>query len=286
MKRLIGLPAIQLSRNKLGKPLLLTAMGCLLMFAASAQAAYDVTIAASGASSGGAWVGNTWTPSASGSTVLASEVATHLGSGATIIDTTGAGAENGDIVVNGAVAWSANLLTLNAQRHITIKASLSGSGSASLALAYGQGAVAAGNAGVYTLSNGAKISLPAGANFSTKLGNNVAATPWTVITALGAAGSVTTTDLQGMNGNKAGKYVLGADIDASSTSGWNDNGSGGFYGFTPAPRRRLAASWPRRPPPPFRDRRRPRPRRQRALHQPLDHQLHRPVRSTQRRTGA
>jgi len=34
-------------------------MGCAMMFAASAQAAYDVTIVGSGAGSGGAWIGNT-----------------------------------------------------------------------------------------------------------------------------------------------------------------------------------------------------------------------------------
>ncbi len=204
------------------------AAALLSFLAAPALAAYDVTIAASGASSGGAWVGNTWTPNSSGSTVLASEVATHLGNGATVIGTAGAGADNGDIFVNGAIAWSANLLTLNAQRHVAIKASANGSGTAQLALEYGQGAVAAGNTSTYTLSGGAQVSLPAGANFSTKLGSDGATTPWTVITALGAAGSVSTTDLQGMNGNKAGKYVLGADINASATSTWNASA-----GFTP-----------------------------------------------------
>lgn len=54
-----------------------------------------------------------------------------------------------------------------------------------------------------------------------------------MITGLGAAGSTTGTDLQGMVGNLGGKYVLGADIDASATSGWNSNGSGGYYDFAP-----------------------------------------------------
>ena len=35
-------------------------------------------------------------------------------------------------------------------------------------------------------------------------------------------------DLQGMNGALGGNYVLGADIDASATSGWNAG-----KGFTP-----------------------------------------------------
>jgi hypothetical protein len=90
-----------------------------------------------------------------------------------------------------------------------------------------------GNTSTYTLSNGAQVSLPAGPNFSTKLGSDGGTTSYTVITSLGAAGSTTATDLQGMAGNLAGKYVLGADINASPTSGWNSNGSGGFYGFAP-----------------------------------------------------
>lgn len=42
---------------------------------------------------------------------------------------------------------------------------------------------------------------------------------------MGAEGSTTGTDLQGMNGNLGGNYVLGANIDASTTSGW-DSGAG------------------------------------------------------------
>jgi len=48
---------------------------------------------------------------------------------------------------------------------------------------------------------------------------------YTVITALGAEGSRTGTDLQGILGALSGNYVLGADIDAASTSSWN-TGSG------------------------------------------------------------
>jgi len=224
MKQLTKLMAIRPSSNnhdhsptRIGISRLML-LGALL-FVQSAQAAYDVTIAASGSSSGGSWVGDTWTPSASGSTVLASEIATHLASGPTVIGTAGGGADNGDITVNGAFSWSANGLTLSAQRNIAIKASLSGSGTASLVLEYGQGAVAAGNTGTYTLSGGAQVNLPAGGNFSTKLGSDGGTVAYTVITALGAAGSVTATDLQGMSGALGGKYALGANIDACLTGG-------------------------------------------------------------------
>jgi hypothetical protein len=164
--------------------------------------------------------------------VLASEIATHLSGGPTVISTAGAGADNGDIFVNSAVSWPTNSLTLSAQRNIAIKANLNGSGSAQLALEYGQ-ISAGGNGSTYTLSNGAQVNLPAGGNFSTKLGTGGGLVAYTVITALGAVGSTTSTDLQGMSGTLNGKYALGANIDASATSGWNSNGSGGFYGFAP-----------------------------------------------------
>jgi hypothetical protein len=113
------------------------------------------------------------------------------------------------------VSWSANKLTLNAQTNININTAMNGSGAASLALEYGQGAAAAGNASAVNVR--APINLPAGQNFSTKQGANGALTNYTVITSLGAAGSVTGTDLQGINGNLSANYVLG-NIDALPTS--------------------------------------------------------------------
>ena len=137
---------------------------------------------------------------------------------------------NGDIFVNDPVSWSANLLTLNAQRNININANLNGSGTASLALQYGQGAVAAGNTSNYYAS--APVNLPAGNSFSTKLGSDGATVNYTVITSLGAAGSTTALDLQGMNGNLAGYYALGSNIDATTTNTWNVT-AGVAAGFTP-----------------------------------------------------
>lgn len=140
-------------------------LACALLSATSAHAAYDVTIVSSGASSNGAWVGNTWAPNANGSTVLASEVATHLANGPTAIVTAGGGTDPGDITVNAAVSWSANTFTLTASHSITIAAALTGTATAKLALEYGQGAVAAGNTAVYRITtavslDSAPVSLP------------------------------------------------------------------------------------------------------------------------------
>ena len=169
----------------------------------------DFTIAASGGDMTGAAVGTALT-----------------GGNFTIQSTTGATGTAGVVNVNDPVSWNANKLTLNAQTNINLNASLNGSGTASLALQYGQGAVAAGNTSNYVVN--AAVTLPAGNNFSTKLGSDGAVKNYAVITSLGAAGSTTGTDLQGVNGNLAGNYALGGDIDASATSGWN-----GGLGFAP-----------------------------------------------------
>ncbi len=157
------------------------------------------------------------------SSIGADTLSSNLGSNNVRIETVASGSENGDIHVNSAVSWSANELTLSAHGDININASLNGSGTAKLALEYGQSAVAAANIADYHVN--ATVSLAAGYNFSTKLGSDGTVVQYQVITDLGAMGSVTGTDLQGINGNLAGNYVLGENIDASTTSGWN-NGAG------------------------------------------------------------
>jgi filamentous hemagglutinin family protein len=136
----------------------------------------------------------------------------------------------GDINVNDTVNWSEFKLTLQAQNNINVNADLNASGTASLAFEYGQ-ASADGGSSAYFLNYGAKINLPAGDNFSTKLGSGGTTVTYKVITDLGAQGSTTGADLQGMGGNSfnlSSNYVLGADIDAAATSGWNSGA-----GFAP-----------------------------------------------------
>lgn len=108
--------------------------------------------------------------------------------------------------------------------NIVINANLNGGSNAKLAMEYGQGAVAANNTSDYYVNSA--INLPAGNNFSTKLGSDGVTKTYTVITALGSAGSASQTDLQGMNGDITKNYALGSDIDASATATWN--GGAGF----------------------------------------------------------
>ena len=147
-----------------------------------------------------------------------------------VANTCGSGKEgNGDILVNDNVTWaSPGKLTLRAHRHIAINKTITANGAAgSLALEYGQGSTN-GAGSNYFIAADAKVNLQAGQNFSTKQGSAGTTRNFTVINALGTQGSTSTTDLQGISGNAAGNYALGADIDASATSGWNSG-----QGFAP-----------------------------------------------------
>ncbi|WP_454775408.1 YDG domain-containing protein [Janthinobacterium tructae] len=168
----------------------------------------DFTIAASGGDQTGAFYSNA------------------LKSSNVSIATVASGGAAGDINVNDTISWSANKLTLTAHNNIHINAPLRGSGTASLALEYGQRAGAPGNGGGYYVN--ATVDLPTGNNFSTRQGNDGDLVNYTVINSVGVAGSLSGIDLQGINGNMQGNYVLGSHIDASATADWN-----GGTGFSP-----------------------------------------------------
>jgi hypothetical protein len=158
-------------------------------------------------------------------------LANSLASGdVTIVSTNSVVTGAGNINVFDAISWSANKLTLNAQKNININANLNASGTASLALLYGQDA-ASGTANLGNIvTNNASVDLPAGTNnFTTKFGSDGVVETYTIITSLGAEGSTTGTDLQGMNNATAGtNFALGSDIDAAATLGWNSG-----LGFDP-----------------------------------------------------
>ena len=170
-----------------------------------------------------------YTIAATGGNITGAALSSNLAStNVSILSSAGNTGTAGDVNVNDVVTWSANKLTLNAQNNININANLNASASASLALQYGQGAVAAGNTSK-VITNGAAVNLPASTiNFTTLQGSDGVLKAYTVITSLGATGSTTATDLQGITGNLAGNFALGANIDATATSGWE-----GGAGFAP-----------------------------------------------------
>jgi len=172
----------------------------------------------------------------------ATTLSTALGSNNVTIETSNAPTATnlGDINVNAAVSWSANTLTLSALNNVYINANLNGSGTATLALNYGQGARVYGNTSAYTLINGAQVNLPAGQHFSTQQGSNGTSKSYTVITSLGIETDATTGNnqtLQGMarSGNLSGNFVLGGNINATPTVTWNSDAqpTPTYAGFTP-----------------------------------------------------
>ncbi|MBF0657751.1 filamentous hemagglutinin N-terminal domain-containing protein [Psychrobacter sp. NG25] len=157
----------------------------------------------------------------------ASTLQNNLSNNNVTLQTVSNGADEGNINVDAAVNWSAaTALTLDAHNDININADVTATNdNGKLNLIYGQNT--ANTNADYHLNNSAKINLKAGQNFSTKKGSNAAKT-YQVITSLGSAGSTTGTDLQGIDGNLSGNYVLGSDIDATATAGWNSG-----EGFNP-----------------------------------------------------
>ena len=155
----------------------------------------------------------------------------------TLQSSSGAKAGSGDININDAVSWSQNTLTLNAARNININAVMTASGTSALALntatANGADAAVAGgvvNVGLSGSGFYGRVDFPnrSGTGFLTINGNG-----YTVIKDLGAEGSTTGTDLQGINGNRTGYFALGGDIDASATSGWSSGFAPlGTYSYT------------------------------------------------------
>jgi filamentous hemagglutinin family protein len=192
----------------------------------------DFMIAASGGDITGAQLGSNLARSNITIATEASSNAYQNSGGTNTVTPASGNGSNGDIHVNDTVSWGANTLTLNAYNNININAVMTASGTASLALNYGgtNGSTSA----TPTEGSGVNVELNTSGftgqvNF-TGTGNSISinGAPHTIITTLGGQGGTTGTDLQGINGNLAGHYVLGANIDASGTSGWNSGA-----GFTP-----------------------------------------------------
>jgi len=162
-----------------------------------------------------------FTVAESGGDITGDDLSTALGSNSITIQTlTGTDdannryateTGNGDIFVNDTVSWDANTkLTLDAVNDIFINKSITANH------ADGQVALHYGDSGDYYIN--APINLQAGTNFFTKQTSDGSEITWTVVN--------TKIDLQSIS--EIGSYVLGADINASETSGWS-----GGEGFQP-----------------------------------------------------
>src|SRR5580700_11062420 len=169
-----------------------------------------------------------FTIAASGGDITGAALSGELGTTPVVVESSaGLTAGSGNVNVNGAVAWSANTaLTLTASNNVNINANITGSGNtAGLVINpnTANGAATASGTGIYILHSGVSITLP-----GTTPSLSIAGTNYTVINTLGLSGSVTGTDLQGINVLLSGDYVLGSNINAAATAGWQAGA-----GFTP-----------------------------------------------------
>ena len=125
----------------------------------------------------------------------------------------GAKEGKGDVVINDEISWNKNTLTLNAENDIHINKNLTGTGTAKLALKYGQGTPSGWNTDFY-IQNGGKINLPKGMNLSTQKGMFGELISYDVIHEFPKI----IKDYNGYKSEFIGKnFAIGKDIDLSFT---------------------------------------------------------------------
>ena len=161
-----------------------------------------------------------YTVAASGGDITGADISTSLGTtNVEVKSSTGGTSGSGNVNVNDAVSWSANtILTLTAANDVNVNADITATGNTAGLIINpdtANGADAASGTGVFKL-NGAVITLS-----GTSPSLAIAGETYTVINDLGAEGSTTAADLQGMNGDVTANYALGSNINAAATSGWN-----------------------------------------------------------------
>lgn len=117
----------------------------------------------------------------------------------------------GNLYVRDEVSWSGNRLTLRAQANIHIYRDLLGSGSAQLALEFGQ-ATADGAGSDYDLHNASRVNLPEGRNFSMRQGSAGVTQEFHVVTRIAPNGVPGAVSYREISNDTAGLYALGADL--------------------------------------------------------------------------
>jgi filamentous hemagglutinin family protein len=230
-----------------------------------ANAAKVTTAASNGLT--GSWLidPEDFTVAATGGDITGATLSKELGSTSITLESsagTKAPSGSGNVNIDDAVSWSANTsLTLTAANDVNVNENITATGSTAALLIKpntANGTESASGTGTFDLRAGASITL-SGADASLSIATpsytlgtgaqinlaNVSPTSttaltiggidYTVINSLGAAGSTTGTDLQGIDGKPAGHYALGSNIDAAATATWNSNGAATpvYAGFTP-----------------------------------------------------
>ncbi|MCG8668406.1 MAG: filamentous hemagglutinin N-terminal domain-containing protein [Pseudomonadales bacterium] len=192
---------------------------------------FDITIDA--ADTGGSFDGgsptNTWTPSATGSTVNSNTITTNLTTANVIIQTAGGGAENGDIVVNSTIdldGSNGNQLSLIADGTITLNADIADQDTATVDdtnlvfTASGDFNITAGNQ-VNATGGTIAITSSANVNVSGISTTNSSATAVSIISNATLSGNSAGVDINAANGGVDINSIAGVsnlDIQAASLS--------------------------------------------------------------------
>jgi hypothetical protein len=191
-----------------------TAILALALFVVTFDAkAATITVGSSATTC--ALASNQYSNSGADCAVLASALQTGLSSNAVTITSTG------DISIESALSWSQNGLTLTAANNINVNAVMAASGAGALTMS----ASASWDKGILMGWN-SDLTFKGKINYTSTGLLTINNAVYTVITTLGAQGSVTQTDLQGMKGNLAGKYALGGDIAIGAADDTWNSGAG------------------------------------------------------------
>ena len=180
-----------------------------------------------------------FTVAASGGDISGTQLSAMLANSNVVLESTrGARQGTGNLYVRDTVSWSSNRLTLRAQANIHIYRDLLGSGSAQLALEFGQ-ATADGAGSDYDLHNASRVNLPEGRNFSIRQGSAGATQAFQVVTRIASNGVPGAVSYREINNDTAGLYALGADLTFTYTGnfdevplgGWQAAFTGQFHGL-------------------------------------------------------
>lgn len=143
----------------------------------------------------------------------------------------GAKEGKGDVVINDEISWNKNILTLNAENDIHINKTLNGSGTAKLALEYGQGTANGGDSDYHLQKDTplkdrtVKINLPEGQTFSTQKGSQGTTNEFTVIHKMPDITKNANGDW--VSGFTTQNIAIGKDIDIGYTKNYEN-----FTGYT------------------------------------------------------
>lgn len=174
-----------------------------------------------------------YTVAASGGDITGQAVSNALqNNNLTLKSTNGKADGKGDVIINDTINWNKNTLILNAQNDIHINKTINGSGSAKLALQYGQ-ANADGGESNYYLDKDVRVNLPAGQNFSTQKGSKGEVVEFEVIHKMPEI--IKNNDGKYFSQFPTHKIAIGKDMDLSYTKNYQGFEGWEIYGTNSSP---------------------------------------------------